>query len=211
MAPFCDPANGACGAAPVICNDGDPCTNDSCTPGVGCQHVLSTPLCVAVAIEPLRDGKTAPSGTASFSLAGNVPHVSYACKLNGVSVDCTSIYWSGLSDGSSLTVEVTATDLDTNTTGPEGRATAEVDANPPSVVISAPTDNETCTNPVNVLFSSSESSSSFVCSLNGAPITPCQQGGVSLIAPLGFSCFTVQAIDAVGNSSVPDTVCFVVQ
>lgn len=31
--------NGVCSEDPIVCDDGDPCTNDLCVPGIGCQFI----------------------------------------------------------------------------------------------------------------------------------------------------------------------------
>ena len=45
----CAPAGtcrlGKCKAAPADCDDGDPCTADSCVPGAGCEHTPATGAC----------------------------------------------------------------------------------------------------------------------------------------------------------------------
>lgn len=43
---ICDPATGGCLAGdPIDCNDDNPCTDDACKPGVGCQHTPNTAPC----------------------------------------------------------------------------------------------------------------------------------------------------------------------
>jgi len=37
MENLCNPTTGACDTRPVVCNDGNPCTTDTCIAGVGCQ------------------------------------------------------------------------------------------------------------------------------------------------------------------------------
>ena len=42
----CNPVSGACGPGPLpTCDDGDVCTDDSCTPFVGCLHTPNTAPC----------------------------------------------------------------------------------------------------------------------------------------------------------------------
>ncbi len=42
----CDPGNGLCTPAPAPdCDDGNPCTDDSCHPILGCQHTNNTSAC----------------------------------------------------------------------------------------------------------------------------------------------------------------------
>jgi hypothetical protein len=41
----CNPTTGACDATPLSCDDANPCTTDSCDPGIGCQYVQLAGLC----------------------------------------------------------------------------------------------------------------------------------------------------------------------
>lgn len=39
---FCDPTTGGCGYQPVVCDDGNPCTTDSCDKDQGCVYIPDT-------------------------------------------------------------------------------------------------------------------------------------------------------------------------
>lgn len=79
-------------ACPVSCDDGNPCTDDSCSPGVGCVHSATTKAC--------DDGKSCTSGEHCLAgkCAGGVPSI-WQLRAGGPGDDA-ALAVVALSDGS---------------------------------------------------------------------------------------------------------------
>jgi large repetitive protein len=146
-----------------------------------------------------------PSGStnqtaASFAFSSNDGGASFSCRLDAAPfAACTTpVSYSSLADGSH-TFEVKATDPAGNTDPTPASHSWTVDtAAPETTIDSGPTDPTSETS-ATFTFSSSEGSSSFECSLDGAAFTSCTSpASYSGLAP-GSHTFEVRAIDAAGN------------
>jgi len=75
----CDGA-GNCTGTPIDCDDGDPCTDDSCDPSAGCQHAFNT--------APCDDGDPC-TWNDTCDGAGNCTGTAYSCDDGNVCTDDT--------------------------------------------------------------------------------------------------------------------------
>ncbi len=124
----------------------------------------------------------------------------FQCRLNaGLFTSCTSPHViSGLTNGSQ-TFEVRAIDTVGNIDPTPATRTWTVDTQPPETTItSGPANGSTTVPSVTFNFTSSESGSTFECSVDGGSFLPCSSPE-NLSLPNGARTFAVRAIDAVGN------------
>jgi hypothetical protein len=139
------------------------------------------------------------STSASFSFNGEAG-ASFQCQLDdGGFSACTSpkSYPGPLAAGSH-TFHVRQIDTAGNT-GPDATFTWTIDTSAPDTTIDS-SPSEPSPADVSFDFSSSESGSSFECSLDGAPFTPCSSPEPYTGLASGPHTFEVRATDAVGNT-----------
>lgn len=148
----------------------------------------------------------------AFSYRSSEPSSSFQCQLDGGAVQTcaeTGKSYFGLGDGDH-TFRVWATDNAENKDPVPAEHGFQVvsslgDKTPPdTAIVNAPSDPSP-TPEASFAYSSSEPGSSFECSLNGAPFSPCSAAGASYggLRNARYT-FTVRAIDRAGNvDSVP--------
>jgi hypothetical protein len=160
--------------------------------------------------------------TASFGFSSTDPTATFQCSLNGGAyAACTSpSVYSGLSAGTRQ-FNVEAVDPAGNVSLMTGAATWTVDLTPPDTAIISTPPKVTNTTSATFTFDSSESGSTFLCSLDGEPFGACSSpltlgsaesaasvaavrshaAGPTLGGPLpaGSHTFAVEAVDAAGN------------
>jgi hypothetical protein len=136
---------------------------------------------------------------ATFSFTSNKPGSSFECALDGSGfVACTSpVVYAQLGAGSHTFV-VRAVQL--GNTGPATTYTWTIDTTAPETsVTSAPPTNATAAS-ASFTFTSSESGSTFACSLDDAGFAPCTSPKAYTGLGDGSHTFRVQAVDAAGNA-----------
>ena len=107
--------------------------------------------------------------------------------------------YSSLVEGSH-TFEVKATDAAGNTDATPATRSWTVDTSAPETTIdSGPADPTTDTG-ATFAFSSSETGSTFECSLDGSPFAPCSSPDVQTALAAGSHAFEVRATDPAGNT-----------
>ncbi len=136
----------------------------------------------------------------TFTFSSTETGSTFQCRLNGGSfVSCTSPHIiSGLVNGSQ-TFEVRAIDAVNNVDPTPATRTWTVDTQPPETTItSGPADSSTTGPGVTFNFTSSETGSTFECSLDAGPFLTCTSPQVLSLSN-GSHTFSVRAIDAVNN------------
>ena len=163
-----------------------------------------TPSATAPPDTTITSGPTSPTGDsdASFEFTSTKSGSTFTCALDGATAEpCQSpVALTGLGLGGH-TFTVTATDASGNPdpTPASWEWTIEVDTAPPDTSITSGPAHLTGDTGASFEFASSESGSTFACSLDGATAEPCQSP-VSLTGlGLGAHTFTVTATDAAGN------------
>jgi hypothetical protein len=138
------------------------------------------------------------STSAVFGFSSSEAGSTFACKLDGVAVSCSSpVSFSGLSDGSH-TFQVTATDQAGNTDPTPASQTWTVDTKAPVTSIdSAPPAFSNVRNP-SFSFHANESGATFSCTLDGVA-APCNSPKAYSALKDGAHTFQVAATDAAGN------------
>ena len=142
---------------------------------------------------------------ATISFASTEEDSTFECSLDkGGFVPCTNPWTGFLSDGKHA-FQVRATDAAGNKDKTAAEAKSwKVDTTPPDTTIKKkpkdPTTNPTPTFRYRFTFASTERKSTFECSLDGAPFTPCMSGQSYTGLSLGRRhYFQVRATDAAGN------------
>ena len=161
-----------------------------------CESVQTLPTVSLAASGP---SGTVGAPSATFTFTGSANAARFVCKLDGgAATVCTSpITYSSLSDGPH-TFTVHAEDA-ADDAGPSESRTWTVDTAPPNTSIVSGPPSSTTDRGATIAFASSESGSSFACSLDGAAFAPCTSPLVlSNLAP-GTHALRVRATDAVGN------------
>ena len=136
---------------------------------------------------------------ATFSFTSNKPASSFECALDGSGfAACTSpLIYATLGPGSH-TFAVRASQLGNN--GPTTTYTWTIDTTPPDTAVTSGPPADATTGSASFTFTSSESGSTFVCSLDAVGFAPCTSpksyGGLGD----GSHTFRVQAVDAAGNA-----------
>ncbi|WP_448545731.1 choice-of-anchor D domain-containing protein [Roseiflexus sp.] len=136
----------------------------------------------------------------TFTFTSTETGSTFQCRLNGGSfVSCTSPHIiSGLVNGSQ-TFEVRAIDAVNNVDPTPATRSWTVDTQPPETTItSGPADSSTTGPGVTFNFTSSETGSTFECSLDAGPFLTCTSPQVLSLSN-GSHTFSVRAIDAVNN------------
>jgi hypothetical protein len=146
---------------------------------------------------------TTGSTDASFSFTSNESGSTFACSLDGAPAQaCSSPQdYSGLGLGSH-TFTVAATDSSGNTDQSPATHTwsVEQDTTPPQTTITSAPPASTSSTSASFEFSSSESGSSFACSLDGAPAQACTSPQAYSGLSVGSHTFSVAATDGAGNT-----------
>jgi hypothetical protein len=106
---------------------------------------------------------------------------------------------SGIADGSH-TYTATATDAAGNTSAASSAVTVAVDANPPNTTITARPANPSNESSASFEFVSSETGSTFECSLDGAAFAPCTSPKAYAGLANGSHAFSVRATDSSGKT-----------
>jgi hypothetical protein len=136
----------------------------------------------------------------TFTFSSTETGSTFQCRLNtGSFVSCSSPYTiTGLTDGAQ-TFEVRAIDGVGNVDPTPATRSWTVDTQPPETTItSGPADGSTTGPGVTFNFTSSETGSTFECSLDSGPFLPCTSPQ-TLSLSNGSHTFGVRAIDAVNN------------
>jgi hypothetical protein len=136
----------------------------------------------------------------TFTFSSTETGSTFQCRLNtGSFVSCSSPYTiTGLTDGAQ-TFEVRAIDGVGNVDPTPATRSWTVDTQPPETTItSGPADGSTTGPGVTFNFTSSETGSTFECSLDAGPFLPCTSPQ-TLSLSNGSHTFSVRAIDAVNN------------
>jgi hypothetical protein len=138
---------------------------------------------------------------ATFAFSATEGGSTFACSLDGAAfAACTSpALYSGLAEGSH-TFQVRATDPAGHTDPTPASYTWTIDTTAPDTAIeSAPTDPTSDTSATFVV-SSSESGSTFECSLDGSAFTSCATPQSYVALGAGSHTFEVRATDPAGNT-----------
>jgi hypothetical protein len=139
--------------------------------------------------------------TATFAFSGGEPRLRYACRLDGTAfAACTSpVSYRGLSEGAHG-FAVRATDAAGNV-GPVAARTWVLDTLPPTTTITSASRALPRSSSASFAFTSSETSSSFTCSLDGAGFVSCTSPRAYSGLADGDHTFRVRATDRSGNSA----------
>lgn len=164
---------------------------------------------IVLNLQPYFAGWTAGSGWADFVGPRDFPHLAWECTLNGVAVPgCSSpLPWQALTNGSTLTVEVTAIDLDTGTRSAPAVVKARVDAAVPTLTDISVLQLATPPRTVAFSFTSSDSvtdGTTFSCAIDGNSL-PCAPGTEVVVSADFLSdgphLLSIRASDTVFNSA----------
>ncbi|MBJ7353725.1 MAG: hypothetical protein JHC98_02785 [Thermoleophilaceae bacterium] len=146
-----------------------------------------------------------PNGNVTFSATDATGPITYTCQIDSdPAVSCGSPFvFTGLSDGAH-SVTVVATDGVSNSS-PEVR-NFNVDATSPVTSITDNPPSVTSSTGASFSFTSSESPSTFECSIDGGPIAPCSSPQSYSGLSEATHTFSVRAIDQYGNvDQTPET------
>jgi hypothetical protein len=172
-------------------------------------HADATPASRNWTVDTTPPGTTIDSGPsdptnatgASFDFSSNEAGSSFRCSIDGSSfVSCSSpTVYSSLTEGPHA-FDVKATDAAGNTDPTPASYAWTVDTSVPETTIdSGPADPTTDTG-ATFAFSSSESGSTFECSLDGSPFASCSSPDVQTPLAAGSHTFEVCATDPAGNT-----------
>jgi thrombospondin type 3 repeat protein len=183
--------------------------NVDASPATRAWTVASTPPSDTTAPETAID--SGPSGsttatTANFGFSASEEGSSFQCMLDSSSWStCTSpMTYSSLAVGSH-TFSVRATDLAGNVDSSPATqtwtvaATPPPDTTPPNTTIGSGPSGSTTSTAASFSFTSSESGSTFACSLDSAAFGPCASPKIYSGLAVGSHTFSVRATDAAGN------------
>jgi len=142
-----------------------------------------------------------PTTSASFSFASSEPDSTFDCTLDGAPfTPCSSpVSYAGLAEGSH-SFHVRATDAAGNADPTPATGSWTVDVTPPQTSIDSGPPAETTSATAGFSFSSSESASTFACSLDGAVFTSCSSPAFYSGLAQGSHSFQVRATDTAGNA-----------
>jgi CSLREA domain-containing protein len=138
---------------------------------------------------------------ASFDFASSESGSTFACSLDGAAfTGCESQQaYADLADGEHVFL-VRATDRAGNADASAAIATWTVDTTAPTTSIVAAPPAQTSATDASIEFASSEAGSSFACSLDGVPLSPCGSPASYVDLEEGAHIFAVVATDAAGNA-----------
>jgi hypothetical protein len=174
---------------------------------------------VTVTLDPFKNNTTRSMGNAIFTVdSTGFPNITLVCTLNGNPVECVSPIPYNEPHGSTVTVEVTATDDDSGESV-TGIASAVVDNEQPTIegLTASGSDGSTPVDgaDITIVFSSSDTVSAgavFTCKLDGIEYTPCEPGVEYLVPDLlfhGEHNVTIEAVDLLGVPPPATTVTLV--
>jgi hypothetical protein len=156
---------------------------------------------------------TTNTTSASFTLSSSKPGSSFRCALDGTGYSpCSSpLAYAALSPGSH-TFQAQATDEAGNSDPSPPSYTWTIDTTPPvTTITSGPSIGISRTDSVTFQFNSSEPESTFRCQLDASGWTSCSSPASYAGLSSGDHTFSVQALDAAGNSDLsPQSQAFLV-
>ncbi len=160
----------------------------------------TTPPTTSISINP---GSIINSTNASFTFVSTEAGSTYECSLdNSAFVTCSSpTVFTGLADGSH-TFHVRATDPSGNTDPTPVIHNWEIDTTSPDTTISSNPDSLTNLTDAIFAFSSTETGSSFECSIDTSAFTACPNPVTYTGLSEGNHTLSVRAIDAAGNVDI---------
>ena len=139
--------------------------------------------------------------TGDFSFTSSEGSSTFQCSLDGDSfTTCTSPFATAALGQGSHTLLVRATDAAGNTDGTPASHTWVVDTTAPETSFTATEPNPTNDTTGDFSFTSSEGSSTFQCSLDGASFTTCTSPFATAALGQGSHTLLVRATDAAGNT-----------
>ena len=138
--------------------------------------------------------------TASFTFTSNDPAASFQCRLDGAAfASCVSpVNYSGLANGTH-NFRVRAIDAAGNV-GAIALRTWSVDTTPPNTTITGNPGTVTTSTSATFTFGSSQTGSTFACSLDGTAFTNCTSPLTYTGLATGSHSFRVRATDPAGNT-----------
>ncbi len=171
--------------------------NTDPTPAVHSWEVDTTPPDASISTGP---NNPTNSTSASFVFTSTEAGGTFQCSLDGGAyADCASPDdYSGLEEGSH-TFSVQATDAAGNTDATRATYNWRIDLTPPDTSISSGPSNPTNSSSVSFVFASTETGSSFQCSLDSGAYTTCSSPQIYTGLAEGAHAFSVRATDIVGN------------
>ncbi len=171
--------------------------NTDPTPAERTWTVDTTPPDTTITASP---SDPSNSTSASFEFESTETGSTFECSLDGGAfAACTSPQnYTGLSDGSH-TFQVRATDAAGNTDPSAASHTWVVDTTPPDTTITASPTNPTNSTSATFEFESTETGSTFECSLDGSAFAACTSPQTYTGLAPGSHTFEVRATDAAGN------------
>ena len=175
----------------------DSSNNTDPTPASRSFAVDATPPDTSITSGP--SGAT-PDNTPTFSFTSTEGGSTFACRVDGGTFTaCTSgLTLSALTDGAH-TFEVRAIDALGNVDPSPASRSFTVDTTPPDTSITDGPSGATADSTPSFSFSSTESGSTFECSVDGGAFASCTSGITLGTLSDGPHTFTVRATDAVGN------------
>jgi Bacterial Ig domain/Fibronectin type III domain len=146
------------------------------------------------------------SSSASFSFMSDDPNATYQCSLdNSAWAACTSPKaYTGLADGAH-TFSVRGTDALGNVDPAPPAFTWTIDTVPPDTTITAGPQGTATSDSATFTFTSTETPSTFECSLDSAPFAACTSPASYSGLANGDHTFSVRATDAAGNTDATPT------
>jgi large repetitive protein len=176
----------------------DPAGNTDPTPASFTWTIDTTPPDTNVTAGP---SSPTSSSSATFSFDSSEGGSAFQCQLDGGGyLPCASPQsYFGLGEGTH-SFQVKATDSAGNTDPTPATFGWTIDTSPPETSIGSAPNNPTNATGASFTFTSSESGSSFACSLDGAAFSPCTSPASYSGLTEGSHTFEVRATDAAGNT-----------
>jgi hypothetical protein len=214
-----DPAHPAPGDLDIDGNSRELLGKDGCGPrrDIGADEFVPLSPPTVLPCPPETSILSGPSGptsdsTPTFTFESSEAASTFKCKIdNGTFDDCTSPFTpvTSLADGPH-TFEVKAIDADTNEDPTPASRSFMVDTAPPDTTLSGPSGPTSDSTPT-FTFDSTEASSTFKCSVDGAPFANCSSPLTTSTLGDGPHSFAVKAIDsALNEDASPATHSFMV-
>jgi hypothetical protein len=214
-----DPAHPAPGELDIDGDARELLGKDGCGPrrDIGADEFVPLSPPTVLPCPPETSILSGPSGptsdsTPTFTFESSEAASTFKCKIdNGTFDDCTSPFTpvTSLADGPH-TFEVKAIDADTNEDPTPASRSFMVDTAPPDTTLSGPSGPTSDSTPT-FTFDSTEASSTFKCSVDGAPFANCSSPLTTSTLGDGPHSFAVKAIDsALNEDASPATHSFMV-
>ena len=177
----------------------DPAGNTDATPASyswTVRAVDTTPPETAITLGP---SEATNDTTPSFEFAADEP-ATFECRVDSAAfASCTSPHTTAALSEGAHTFEVRATDAVGLTDGTPASRSFTVDTVPPQTTLTDGPAATTTSTTAQFEFTSSETESTFECSLDGASFSPCSSPATYDVV-IGSHAFEVQATDAAGNT-----------